>query len=427
MRKNLHITIISVILAASVLFLASCGVDLGIGTAPSDTQKDPSDMQPGPGGIGLKDGAYNGLFDKTAEIRITIDDAGMATIRDHADAEMYCECSVKANGGQTVGAAIKTRGNISYVTSVGNGRYSFKLKFDKYTKDQTLDGLDVLYLNNISYDPSYIREYLAYSLLSTDAKFAAPLATFAKLYLNDEYYGLYLAVEGVDDSFLKRACGENEGGLYKADKGSSFLSDDTSSFTLENGDDENLVNVRKLYEALGSGEFEDMLDVGSVLRYAAFMCVVCGTESYLGPKAENYYLYCQNDGTMSIIPWDLKMTFGVNSEYRKTSYSIDGDLIEKPVSEPYFGVTAEDRPLVSKLLEKTEYKTEYLSYVKQYNDELAKMLPKLASLKAEIDEAVSADEKRFYDDETYQAEYTDGDTLYGFIKARCEFIGSSLG
>ena len=43
-----------------------------------------------------------------------------------------------------------------------------------------------------------------------------------------------------------------------------------------------------MYNAIESGDFEDVLDTESVLRYAAVISVICGKESYLGPKAESY-------------------------------------------------------------------------------------------------------------------------------------------
>jgi spore coat protein CotH len=355
-------------------------------------------------------------------------EAELSTVIDHADAGVYCEADVRYNGVDVAKAGIKARGNTSYVAETGGSRYSFKIKFNKYTKGQKLNGLDELYLNNMAYDPSYVREYLAYSLFARTEGVHAPLVTFAKLTINGEYYGLYLAIEGIDDSFLKRSFGDNDGNLYEAEKGSAFVDDDTSTFSLENGDDTSFSRLTSLYNALNTGEGIDaILDTESVLRYAAIIDVICGQESYLGEKAENFYLYERSDGRLSIIPWDLKMSFGTDRSLRKTEYQIDGEMIKFPVASPYFGVEAVDRPLVGKLLENSELKAKYLSYVRSCAEELSSMLEKLPQLKSFIDAAVSSDEKRFYDDALYQAEFSDGEkTLYGFIKQRCAFIASEL-
>ena len=428
MKKSVLLKIFASLLASLMIFLSSCGVDLGISTTAADGTGAPTQVIPGQDDTGAKSGAYNGMFDGIMTVNLTIGDAELSTILDHADSEMYCECGITVGKESLQNVGIKPRGNTKFVTNSGSTKYSFKLKFNKYTKGQKLNGLDEMYLNNTSYDPSYVREYLAYALFSLHYGTAAPLAAFAKVYINGEYYGLYLAVEGVDESFLKREFGDDNGNLYKADKGSSFLSDDTSTFTLERGVDNNLSKISAIYNALYDMEsLPDVLDVESVLRYAAVIAVVCGQESYLGAKAENYYLYEDKDGTTYIIPWDMKTVFGIDLTLIKSEYSIDTSLITASVTEPYFELDGSDRPLVYKLLEVEKYKKDYLSYVKFYADALSDLLPKLSEIKEAIDEAVSADEKRFFDKEVYEAEFTDGEnTLYGFIKSRCENIASQL-
>ena len=410
---------IAAALCAAVLLLCACKSGGGEVTTGADTQNN----EPGIAGIGVKTGAYDGLFDDILEIELTVGEAELSTVIDHADAGVYVEADVTAGGQTVAGAGLKARGNTSYVSDAGNERYSFKLKFNKFTKGQKLNGLDELNLNNMSYDPSYVREYLAYLLFTGKS---APLATFAKLTVNGRYYGLYLAVEGIDDSFLKRAFGDNDGSLYEAKKGSAFVDGDTSTFSLENGEDGRMANITRLYEAISSGEgIEDILDVDSVLRYAAIVGIVCGQESYLGPKAENYYLYETSEGVLSMIPWDLKMTFGTDRTLRKTEYQIEAEQIKTDVNSPFFGVEAADRPLVGKLLENAEYKAKYLEYVKQYTSQLKEILGSFSDLKSAIDSAVSADPRRFYDEALYEAEFTDGEnTLYGFIRQRCAFIDS---
>ena len=412
--------IVAAALCAAALTLCACksegGDEVTTGSGTADTG-------PGLAGIGVKTGAYGGLFDDILEIEITVGEAELSTVIDHADAGVYVEADVTADGQTIDGAGLKARGNTSYVAEAGNERYSFKLKFNKFTKGQKLNGLDELNLNNMSYDPSYVREYLMYLLFAGKS---APLATFAKLTVNGQYYGLYLAVEGIDDSFLKRAFGDNDGSLYEADKGSALVDGDTTTFSLENGEDGRMANITRLYEAISSGEgIEDILDVDSVLRYAAIVGIACGQESYLGPKAENYYLYETSEGVLSMIPWDLKMSFGTDRTLRKTEYQIEAEQIRTDVNAPYFGVEAADRPLVGKLLENSAYKAKYLEYVKQYTTQLKEILGSFKDLKAAIDSAVNSDPRRFYDEALYEAEFTDGEnTLYGFIRQRCAFIDS---
>ena len=46
---------------------------------------------------------------------------------------------------------------------------------------------------------------------------SAPLCSYVQILVNGEEWGLYLAVEGVEDSFLYRNYGADYGELYKPD------------------------------------------------------------------------------------------------------------------------------------------------------------------------------------------------------------------
>ena len=415
-KKTLKI-IASALLAVCTLFLFACG-DGGSGTA-TQTEK-PDDLPSGAA-------AYDGLFSDMMEISVTVPKADLAAMFKSPEDEEYYQATVFVNGTKCSTAGIKTRGNTTYVTEAESDRYSFKIQFGKYQKGVKINGLDELYLNNMAYDPSFLREYLAY-LCFAELDAEAPLATFAKLTINGEYFGLYLAVEGADDSFLKRAYGDNDGSLYKSSKGAALAEFDASAFSLKNGDDKGLKKISALINALSSGEgIEDVLNVPSVLKYAAIVSVIGCEDSYLGPKSENYYLYESDDG-LSIFPWDLKLSFGTDGSLRKTNYAIKTALITASVADPYFDVLATDRPLVSKLLANEKYLNEYYGYVKEAAEFLKRCEEYLPKLKDKISDAVGSDTKKFFDLETFEAEFTDGgNSLLGFIKARRASILTQTG
>lgn len=95
-------------------------------------------------------------------------------------------------------------------------RYSFKIEFDQYEKGKSYHGLDKLCLNNIIQDNTYMKDYLAYTLMYNFGV-DAPLCSYAFLTVNGEDWGLYLAVEAIEDAFLERNYGSNYGDLYKPD------------------------------------------------------------------------------------------------------------------------------------------------------------------------------------------------------------------
>ena len=59
-----------------------------------------------------------------------------------------------------------------------------------------------------------LRDALSYKIMR-DVGLAAPRTSFAKVYLNGSYWGLYLIVEQVNKTFLKQHFADNDGNLYK--------------------------------------------------------------------------------------------------------------------------------------------------------------------------------------------------------------------
>ena len=80
----------------------------------------------------------------------------------------------------------------------------------------TCDGLTSLVLNNNYSDATMMKEALTYDMfqyLGADSS----LYNYAKVSVNGEYYGIYLALEPVDESFAMRNYGSDYGNLYKPD------------------------------------------------------------------------------------------------------------------------------------------------------------------------------------------------------------------
>ncbi len=158
------------------------------------------------------------LFDTATvhTIDIVMDD--WDTFIENCTDETYETCAVVIDGEAYKNVAIRAKGNtsLSSVESYGNNRYSFKIEFDHYDNSNSYYGLDKLCLNNIIQDNTYMKDYLAYQMMSA-AGADAPLCSYAYITVNGEDWGLYLAVEAVEDSFLQRNYGSDYGKLYKPD------------------------------------------------------------------------------------------------------------------------------------------------------------------------------------------------------------------
>ena len=155
------------------------------------------------------------LFDnsKVHTIDIVMDDWEEFT--ENARSEEYYTCSVVIDGEAFKNVAIRGKGNTS-LSSVTNDRYSYKIEFDHYDSTNTYYGLDKLALNNVIQDNTYMKDYLTYTMMN-DMGVAAPLCSYVYVTVNGEDWGLYLAVEGVEESFLQRNYGKDYGELYKPD------------------------------------------------------------------------------------------------------------------------------------------------------------------------------------------------------------------
>lgn len=132
--------------------------------------------------------------------------------------EEYSVCTVVIDGEPFRNVAIRAKGNTSLtqVKAYGNNRYSFKIEFDHYDGSNNYYGLDKLCLNNIIQDNTYMKDYLCYQMMA-EIGAASPLCSFVNISVNGETWGLYLAVEGVEEAFLQRNYGADYGTLYKPD------------------------------------------------------------------------------------------------------------------------------------------------------------------------------------------------------------------
>ena len=157
------------------------------------------------------------LFDQSTVHTIDITMDTWDDFIQNATAEEYTECRMVIDGEPFSHVAIRAKGNtsLSSVASLGSTRYSFKVEFDHFMKGMTYHGLDKLSLNNLIQDATMMKDYLAYTLMNR-MDVPASLCSYVQITVNGEPWGLYLAVEGVEDAFMDRN-GITKGELYKPD------------------------------------------------------------------------------------------------------------------------------------------------------------------------------------------------------------------
>ncbi len=174
--------------------------------------------QQGPSGGGKTMGYEARLFDTTTVHTIDLQMEDWEDFIASCEDETYHPCTVVIDGEAYANIGIRAKGNTSLrnVSAMGSQRYSFKLEFDQYDSGLHYYGLDKLCLNNIIQDNSYMKDFLTYQLMGQFGV-AAPLCSYAYITVNGQDWGLYLAVEGIEEGFLQRNYGNDYGELYKPD------------------------------------------------------------------------------------------------------------------------------------------------------------------------------------------------------------------
>ena len=362
MLAHKHITKIAAAVMAAAVCLCLCAVAFS------------GQLTAWAGDKGITQEYETALFDTSSilSVNIQMDEADWNDMLENATAETYYQCNVEVNGTMFYQVGIRPKGNTS-LSAIANDdttdRYSFKLEFDHYVDGQTCFGLDKLILNNNYADATNMKEALIYDMyqyLGADAS----LYNYAKISLNGEYWGVYLALEGVEDSFQLRNYGTESGELYKPesmgvgggkseerpdgmpegtekdfanggppdapnqtdaaenaeppggmDRNSggadlNYTDDDLDSYetiwdgevTKTNQADHERV-VKALKNIAEGNDLETYMDIDNLLRYMAVHVFSVNEDSLSGTMAHNYYLY-ESDGKLSLIPWDYNLALG---------------------------------------------------------------------------------------------------------------------
>lgn len=171
-------------------------------------------------GIGVDSSSSSQLVldkDNVTEINIEIDENTWQELLDNATKEEYYSANVTINDETFYNVGLRTKGNSSLsnvARDENNDRYSLKVKFDKYVDGQTYHGIEKLALNNNYQDPTYMKEYLSYEIFSS-LGVPTPEYSYASISINGEPWGLYLAIEDVDERYIEKYYGTVEGNIYK--------------------------------------------------------------------------------------------------------------------------------------------------------------------------------------------------------------------
>ena len=320
------------------------------------------------------------LFDKSKvhTIDIIIDD--WDAFLDTAAEEEYSSCTLVIDGEKFSNVAIRAKGNNSrrLTEKYGHDRYSLKIEFDHYTFG-SYHGLDKFSLDSSFQDNSYLKNYMTYDMMRF-MDVPSPLCSYVRVTVNGEYWGLFLAVEEPEEAFARRNFGADHGMLYKPDYRSleDANNDVALKYTTDNPEDydnifrhakfdctesdrQRLIRALKILSEGQGTEIGSAVNVDEVLRYFTVQVFVVNLDSYLGKTGHNYFLY-EEDGIISILPWDYNLAFATYSLGMPDPVNDAGLYVNYPIDTPAAGEIMLNRPLYHNLMKTEQYFTRYHEY-----------------------------------------------------------------
>lgn len=326
------------------------------------------------------------LFDKKTigEVRLTLPAKNWADALDSM--RIYgmgmMTGSVSVDGVKYEGVGVRFRGDKSYQT--GLKRNPFTIRLNYVNKEQNHQGYTALKLSSSLRDPSMVREILFHEIAGK--YMPSSQANYTKLYVNEEYIGVFVNLESIDKQFFETNYGSSGGASfragieYKPEVPTTCRQNIYGSLEYE----ENLecykgnfdpgmntsgwADLQELTRVLNNepAKIDHVLDVDRALWMLALNNVMVNLSSYSGNHSINYYLYKDQNGRFQPIHWDLNLSFG---SYKNVDSGSDLDNKALQTLDPLLQADNPYKPLISQLLKDPLNKKIYLAHIRQIVDE----------------------------------------------------------
>lgn len=364
---------------------------------------------------------------KVQEIRVAFEQENWATLLvelKKAGQDDRLVGTVTINGELFEGAGIRHKGNSSFnnILKTGKRKLPFNIKVNYTDRDHKLPGgITNLKLSNGFRDPTLLREVLAYEIAGN--YMPCSRANFAKLYINDTYYGLYNLTESVDDELVERYYGNDDGVLVKCDpvwgapdipqcpdgdkSNLQYLGPDTMCYRAhyELKTDfgwKALANFTKVLNQ-EPDRIEEVLNVDQALWMLAFNNLTVNLDSYIGRLCHNYYLYQDTFGVWQPIIWDMNLCFG---GFRFTGLGQPVAIDNLPSVSPllHFKEQNKKRPLILHLLRQPLWRKMYIAHIKTMLERefsSGKFRKRALALHREITPLIEEDTEYLYSTEAF--------------------------
>ncbi|NPV41075.1 MAG: CotH kinase family protein [Anaerolineae bacterium] len=365
-----------------------------------------------------------------------------------ADNPIWVDAAVTFNGESWEHVGFRLKGNSSLRSTWGSGSYKlpFRLDFDQFeddfpaTFDQRFYGFKKLTFSSNFSDSSYLRETVAADIFRAAGVPSAQTGFYAVYVDYGEgplYFGLYTAVEAVDDTLIQTQFERNDGNIYKPSGSAATFKAGTfneQQYGKENNEDEaDYSDVQALLDTLNSdlrltdaaewrSNLEKVFDVDNFLNWLAANSIMSNWDTY-GSMAHNYYLYHNPiSGQLVWIPWDNNQSISSRGGMgggggRDAGEGQPGGQTASIGHEN----TGENWPLISYLLADETYHAEYLQAVKDVLEkgfDLKELTAEINDLHAMIAPYVEAEEEDYTTLSNKDAFESSADDLIELLETR---------
>lgn len=332
--------------------------------------------------------------------------------------EERLSAALDINNTEISGASVRYRDGRSFTPNGRRNGLYIKLEDSDYKGYTTID------LSSALRDPSMVREILAREIAAS--YFPTPAASFANVYINDEYYGLFVNIEPIETPFLSRSFGETNGNVIYANpdigntppegcsnKVYGSLQFEKSYDCLEHNFDAlqgELTPVREAAYALTNAttSLDRIIDIDAALWMIALNNVLVNLHAYTGQYANNYYIYQTNDKKLHFLPGELNLAFGSYKNDGKTPSDLrTPQLLQLPTN---LHLNNEARPLISTLLDNPYYLKQYNSHIRTIMVDWmlsGKLENRAKALQAMINEAMEMDSGKYYTSSEFKTSLTE--------------------
>ena len=299
--------------------LVACGGELG-----DDPLTAPGERPPGGGIQPASQDPADQVFDPTTihDIELTMTAADWATVRDNPGAKLWVKADFAWDGERVDQIGLRAFGAGSLIA----GKPSLKLSFDRHVRGQAWRGLDELKLDNSSQDVGYLNEYLCTAAMRA-AGVPASRTGWARVTVNGAFAGFFVVLESVDDRFVERWFGHDDGALYSMNdhnwgQGLNPMADPLTWYEAETAFGGDGAALAAAADALATGTMDEVrarVDVDGFLRESVARSIM-GSQDSFSADGNNFYLF-DDRGRVSIIPWDFDVDLG--AWYPATALTVD--------------------------------------------------------------------------------------------------------